>query len=55
LIRDASGMAVAGLSVSAPIERRRDAWIEQVREAGLRLSAQLGFSATSHVASPESH
>ena len=43
LVRDASGRAVAGLSVSAPIERRRDEWITLVRQAGERLSSRLGL------------
>lgn len=41
LIRDRSGTVVAGLSVSAPIERRRDAWIALVRQAGEEISARL--------------
>lgn len=45
LIRDASGHVVAGLSVSAPIERRRDEWITQVMETGAQLSKQLGYHA----------
>ena len=43
LIRDASGHVVAGLSVSAPIERRRDEWIAQVMDTGLQISKQLGY------------
>ncbi len=43
LIRDASGAAVAGLSVSAPRERRQDAWIEQVQAAAGEISAALGY------------
>jgi DNA-binding IclR family transcriptional regulator len=43
LIRDASGTAVAGLSVSAPIERRRAGWTALVREAGRRISERLGY------------
>lgn len=43
LVRDSSGGVVAGLSVSAPIERRRDAWIPLVLEAGRRLSERLGY------------
>lgn len=43
LVRDASGRAIAGLSVSAPIERRRDEWIARVKQAGERLSRRLGF------------
>jgi DNA-binding IclR family transcriptional regulator len=42
LVRDSRGLAVAGLSVSAPIERRRDEWIAQVVEAGAALSRRLG-------------
>jgi DNA-binding IclR family transcriptional regulator len=43
LVRDSSGKVVAGLSVSAPIERRRDEWIEEVVKTGQRLSKQLGY------------
>lgn len=43
LIHDASGHVVAGLSVSAPIERRRDEWIAQVMETGAQISKQLGY------------
>jgi DNA-binding IclR family transcriptional regulator len=42
LIHDGSGASVAGLSVSAPIERRRDAWIERVKAAAATISARLG-------------
>ena len=42
LIRDSSGAVVAGLSVSAPIERRRDEWITRVRQASDAISARLG-------------
>ncbi|MEA3242513.1 MAG: IclR family transcriptional regulator [Pseudomonadota bacterium] len=42
LIRDNSGAIAAGLSVSAPIERRRDEWIALVRQAGAAISARLG-------------
>jgi DNA-binding IclR family transcriptional regulator len=45
LVRDASGQVVAGLSVSAPIERRRDEWIALIMEAGKQLSQQLGYRA----------
>jgi DNA-binding IclR family transcriptional regulator len=48
LIRDASGKVVAGLSVSAPIERRRDEWIKMIMRAGEQLSTQLGFRASSN-------
>jgi len=43
LIRDASGHVVAGLSVSAPIERRREEWIEPVMETGMQISKALGY------------
>ncbi len=46
LVRDASSQVVAGLSVSAPIERRRNEWIAQVLEAGAQLSKQLGYHGT---------
>jgi DNA-binding IclR family transcriptional regulator len=45
LIRDASGHVVAGLSVSAPIERRRDEWTALVVETSAHLSKQLGYHA----------
>jgi DNA-binding IclR family transcriptional regulator len=45
LIHDAGGHVVAGLSVSAPIERRRDEWIAQVMETGEQISKQLGYHA----------
>jgi DNA-binding IclR family transcriptional regulator len=43
LIRDASGKVVAGLSVSAPIERRQAAWIPLVTEAARQISRKLGY------------
>jgi DNA-binding IclR family transcriptional regulator len=43
LIHDSNGKAVGGLSVSAPIERRRDEWIPLVRNAGRRVSERLGY------------
>jgi DNA-binding IclR family transcriptional regulator len=45
LIHDAGGHVVAGLSGSAPIERRRDEWIAQVMETGAQISKQLGYHA----------
>lgn len=42
LVRDASGKAVAGLSISAPRERRRDEWVPLLQEAGRQLSQRLG-------------
>jgi DNA-binding IclR family transcriptional regulator len=43
LIRDSTGAVVAGLSISAPIERRQDAWIPLVQQAGRRISERLGY------------
>lgn len=43
LIRDATGVAVAGLSISAPIERRRPEWAPLLQEAAARLSQRLGY------------
>ena len=37
--------AEGGLSVSAPIERRSDAWIPLVQEAARRISDRLGYFA----------
>ena len=45
LVRDASGNVVAGLSVSSPIERRKEDWIEQVMKTGEQLSMLLGYRA----------
>jgi DNA-binding IclR family transcriptional regulator len=44
LLYDGSGNAVAGLSVSAPIERRRMAWVDDMLEAGRKISGQLGYN-----------
>lgn len=43
LIYDQTGAVAAGLSLSAPIERRKDAWIADLVEAGAAISAQLGY------------
>jgi len=43
LVYDNTNTAVAGLSVSSPIERRRDEWIQYVMDAGNKLSSQLGY------------
>lgn len=43
LVRDVSGTAVAGLSVSAPRERRQDAWIAEVMSAAADISVALGY------------
>jgi len=46
LIRDAERRPVAGLSISAPRERRRDTWVALVVEAGRQLSVRLGYPDT---------
>lgn len=43
LVRDASGDAVAGLSISAPISRCKKEWISIIQEAGRRISERLGY------------
>ena len=43
VVRDHGGTVVAGISVSAPIERRQEGWVPLVIEAGRRLSARLGY------------
>ncbi len=45
LLYDGTGNVAAGLSVSAPIERRRKAWVADVLQAGRTISAQLGHQA----------
>lgn len=44
-VRDAGGRLVAGLSVSAPIERRQAAWIPWIAQAAAEISARLGHRA----------
>lgn len=41
LVRDAQGNVVAGLSISAPIERRRDAWIALLKKAAAQIGQRL--------------
>lgn len=42
-VRDRNGVMVAGLSVSAPRDRRQDSWVKLVQQAGRELSARLGY------------
>jgi DNA-binding IclR family transcriptional regulator len=42
LLHDRSENVIAGLSVSAPIERRKDAWVADLVAAGKAISSQLG-------------
>jgi len=43
LVYDALGSITAGLSISAPIERRKAEWVPLVIEAGKQISEQLGY------------
>ncbi len=47
LIYDRTGKVCAGLSISAPIERRRTEWIADLKEVGQEISEQLGYRAES--------
>jgi DNA-binding IclR family transcriptional regulator len=42
-VRDASSRMVAGLSISAPVDRLRETWIPSIQAAGIRLSERLGY------------
>ncbi len=41
LIHDSAGQWLAGLSISAPIERRREAWVPLIQEASRRISQKI--------------
>ena len=43
LIYDSTGNAVGGLSVSAPIERRKMSWVDDVIDTAKEISTQLGY------------
>jgi DNA-binding IclR family transcriptional regulator len=43
LLHDGTGRVAGGLSVSAPIERRRMAWVPLVIAAGRQISEELGW------------
>ena len=43
LVHDSSGGVIAGLSVSAPIERRQDDWIPKVIDAARELAVRMGY------------
>lgn len=43
LIYDRTGNVCAGLSISAPIERRKREWVEDLKAVGQAISAQLGY------------
>ncbi|HEB94280.1 MAG TPA: IclR family transcriptional regulator [Gammaproteobacteria bacterium] len=44
VIRDSMEAVVAGLSISAPIERWQQQWVDLVKEAGERISQRLGYA-----------
>ncbi len=44
VIRDNTGSVIAGLSISAPIERRRDDWVVLLQQAARTISQRLGYS-----------
>ena len=43
LIYDANGNPIAGLSISAPIERRQNIWVTNLLNAAQRISEVLGY------------
>lgn len=43
-VRDHHGTMVAGLSISAPRERRQETWIALLKKTGVELSARLGYT-----------
>jgi len=43
LVYDATGNIAAGLSVSAPIERRQSEWVSNLRRAARQISEELGY------------
>jgi len=42
LISDKSTSVVAGFSISAPIERRKDEWVKLIKSAAEKISERLG-------------
>ncbi len=44
LLYDSTGNVAAGLSVSAPIERRRQAWVADLQAAAQQISEKLGYT-----------
>lgn len=42
LVHDSAGQIAAGLSISAPIERRSDDWVPLLKQTAQRLADQLG-------------
>ena len=48
-VRDSQGTMLAGLSISAPSDRRKTAWIPLIVQAGADLSARLGYLSADEV------
>ena len=46
-VHDNHGIMVAGLSISAPRDRRQQSWVPLIKKAGADLSARLGYSTRS--------
>lgn len=44
-VRDRYGVMCAGLSISAPRERRSEEWVRLIQKAGMDLSGRLGYLA----------
>lgn len=42
-VRASDGVMIAGLSISAPRDRRKSAWIPLIQRAGVDLSVRLGY------------
>jgi DNA-binding IclR family transcriptional regulator len=47
LVYDTGGEVAGGLSISAPIERRRDEWIPLLKQAAKDISERLGYTGKS--------
>ena len=45
VVRDSTAAVVAGLSISAPIERWQQEWVDLVKQAGEQISQRLGYMA----------
>jgi DNA-binding IclR family transcriptional regulator len=43
VVRDSTAAVVAGLSISAPIERWQQEWVDLVKQAGEQISQRLGY------------
>jgi len=46
LIYDKKGLAIAGISISSPIERRCDSWSIDLQDTAMRISSGLGYRKT---------